>query len=59
MMKIKIEAAVHLDIDGTELQMLYEAVRRVRPFAEMSREMLHISAGLERELHDAILKLPE
>jgi hypothetical protein len=58
-MKIKIDAAVHLDIDGTELQMLYEAVRRTKPFAEMSREMLRISAGLERELHEAVLKLPE
>ena len=28
-----------LEVDSTELQMLYEGVRRVRPFAEMSQDM--------------------
>jgi hypothetical protein len=58
-MKIKMTTTVVLEATSTELQMLYEAVCRTKPFAEMSREMLHISAGLERELHDAVLKLPE
>lgn len=58
-MKVTMTTTVTIEADSTELQMLYEAIRRVRPFSEMSREMLHISSALERELHDAVLKLPE
>lgn len=43
--------------DDTELQMLHEAVRRVRPFAEMSSEMNDIERNLESRLREAVGQL--
>jgi hypothetical protein len=40
--------------DDSELQMLYHAVWRVKPFAEMGQEMATAEALLEKRLFDAV-----
>lgn len=37
---------MELTVNDTELQMLYEAMRRVRPFADMSPELAELSDRL-------------
>ena len=48
---------ITLHVDETELQMIYEAVRRVKPFAEMSREMADAEKTLEEHLRCQVLLL--
>jgi len=41
---------ISLEVTETEYQMLYEAVRRVKPFAEMSADMAESERALEHML---------
>jgi len=50
----KKERPVELAFDPTEVQMLYNAVQRVKPFAEMSEKMEEREAVLERRLREAV-----
>ena len=39
-----------LTLDATEVQMIYESVRRVKPFSEMSEDMAEREDNLEARL---------